>query len=140
MDIHLKYVFYFTKIEDIKHEKFKMAMFHSLPKQRPLYAVISTILEQSREKKDAEGAAEEYYKMKVLETTMIEQKMIPSVSIFVRLRSTTILKSISDFYVTDICTSYLCLFFKFSNRHPMTSLTFALSLTLTKKSAIDLRI
>ena len=78
-------------MEDIKHEKFKMEMFNSLPKQRPLYAVISTILEQSREKKDAEGAAEEYYKMKVLETTMIDQKMIPSVSIFVRLRSTTIL-------------------------------------------------
>jgi hypothetical protein len=38
-------------MEDIKHEKFKMAMFHSLPKQRPLYAVISTILEQSKEKK-----------------------------------------------------------------------------------------
>jgi hypothetical protein len=71
MDIHLKYVFYFTKIEDIKHEKFKMAMFHSLPKQRPLYAVISTILKQSKEQKDAEGAAEgaaeEYYRMKVLE-------------------------------------------------------------------------
>jgi hypothetical protein len=96
MDIHLKCVFYLTKLdrikmEDIKYEKFKMAMFHSLPKQRPLYAVIATILEQSKEKKDAEGAAEEYYRMKVLEETMIEQKMITSVSIFVRLRSTSIL-------------------------------------------------
>jgi hypothetical protein len=37
----------------------------------PLYAVISTILKQSKEQKDAEGAAEgaaeEYYRMKVLE-------------------------------------------------------------------------
>ena len=78
-------------MEDIKHEKFKIAMFHSLPKQRPLYAVISTILEQSKEQKDAEGAAEEYYRMKVLEAAMIEQKLITSVSIFVRLRSTSIL-------------------------------------------------
>ena len=68
-----------VKMEDIKHEKFKMAMFHSLSKQRPLYAVISTILEQSKEKKDAEGAAEEYYRMKVLEDTMIQQKMISSI-------------------------------------------------------------
>jgi hypothetical protein len=68
-----------------------MEMFNSLPKQRPLYAVISTILEQSREKKDAEGAAEEYYRMKVLEAAMIEQKLITSVSIFVRLRLTSIL-------------------------------------------------
>ena len=68
-----------NELEDIKHEKFKMAMFHSLPKQRPLYAVISTILEQSKEKKDAEGAAEEYYRMKVLENTMIQQKMITSI-------------------------------------------------------------
>ena len=78
-------------MEDIKHEKFKMEMFNSLPKQRPLCAVISTILEQSREKKDAEGAAEEYYRMNVLEAAMIEQKLITSVSIFVRLRSTSIL-------------------------------------------------
>ena len=78
-------------MEDFKHEKFKMAMFHSLPKERPLYAVISTILEQSKEQKDAEGAAEEYYRMKVLEATMIERKMITSVSIFVRLRSMSIL-------------------------------------------------
>ena len=96
MDIHLECVFYLTKLdrikmEDIKYEKFKMAMFHSLPKQRPLYAVIATILEQSKEKKDAEGAAEEYYRMKVLEDTMIQQKMITAVSIFVRLRSTSIL-------------------------------------------------
>ena len=69
-------------MEDIKHEKFKMEMFHHLPKQRPLYAVIATILEQSKEKKDAEGAAEEYYRMKVLEDTMIKQKMITAVSIF----------------------------------------------------------
>ena len=75
-------------MEDIKHEKFKMEMFHHLPKQRPLYAVIATILEQSKEKKDAEGAAEEYYRMKVLEDTMIRQKMITAVSIFIRLRST----------------------------------------------------
>jgi hypothetical protein len=46
---------------------------------------------QSKEKKDAEGAAEEYYRMKVLEDTMIQQKMITSVSIFVRLRSASIL-------------------------------------------------
>ena len=93
MDIHLKCVFYFTKnkLEDIKHEKFKMEMFQQLPKQRPLYAVIATILEQSKEKKDAEEAAEEYYRMKVIEDTMIRQKMITSVSIFVRLRSTSIL-------------------------------------------------
>ena len=49
-----------------------------------------------------------------------------------------ILKSMSDFYVTDICTSDLCPFLKFSNQCPMTSLTYAL--TLTNKSAIDLRI
>ena len=78
-------------MEDIKHENFKMEMFNSLPKQRPLYAVISTILEQSKEQKDAEGAAEEYYRMKVLEAAMIEQKLITSVSIFVRLRSMSIL-------------------------------------------------
>jgi hypothetical protein len=59
--------------------------------KRPLYAVISTLLEQSKEQKDAEGAAEEYYRMKVLEAAMIEQKLITSVSIFVRLRSTSIL-------------------------------------------------
>ena len=28
-------------------------------------------------------------------------------------------KSMSDFYVTDICTSDLCPFFKFSNRRPI---------------------
>jgi hypothetical protein len=55
-------------LEDIKHEQFKMEMFNSLPKQRPLYAVISTLLEQSKEQKDAEGAAEEYYRMKYLPT------------------------------------------------------------------------
>jgi len=44
----------------------------------------------------------------------------------------------SDFYVTDICTSDLCGFFIFSNRRPMTSLTNAL--ILTNKTAIDLRI
>ena len=66
-----------------------------------------------------------------------------------------ILKSMSDFYVTDICTSDLSFsqilksmsFIKFSNlwplltfsnQCPMTSLTYAL--TLTNKSAIDLRI
>jgi hypothetical protein len=73
-----------------------------------------------------------------------------------------ILKSMSDFYVTDICTSELCPFLKFSNlcplsnsqigiqfsnlwplltfsnQCPMTSLTY--DLTLTNKSAIDLRI
>ena len=68
-----------VKMEDIKHEKFKMEMFQQLPKERPLYAVIATILEQSKEKKDAVGAAEEYYRMKVLEDTMIEQKMITSI-------------------------------------------------------------
>ena len=68
-----------NELEDIKHENFKMEMFNSLPKQRPLYAVISTILEQSREKKDAEGAAEEYYRMNVLEAAMIEQKLITSI-------------------------------------------------------------
>jgi hypothetical protein len=54
----------------------------------------------------------------------------------------------SDFYVTDICTSDPCPFFKFSNRHPipksMTVSHFLKStsnaLTLTNKSAIDLRI
>jgi hypothetical protein len=35
--------------------------------------------------------------------------------IYVRLRST----SMSDFYITDICTSDLCPFFNFSNRHPI---------------------
>jgi len=30
-----------------------------------------------------------------------------------------ILKSMSDYYVTDICTSYLCPFLKFSNRYPI---------------------
>ena len=30
-----------------------------------------------------------------------------------------ILKSMSDFYVTDICSSDLCPFFKFSNRRPI---------------------
>jgi hypothetical protein len=59
MDIYLECVFYLTKLdrvkmEDIKHEKFKMEMFQQLPKERPLYAVIATILEQSKEKKDAE--------------------------------------------------------------------------------------
>ena len=68
-----------VKMEDIKHGKFKMEMFQQLPKQRPLYAVIATILEQSKEKKDAEGAAEEYCRMKVLEKTMIEQKMITAI-------------------------------------------------------------
>ena len=72
----------------------------------------------------------------------------------------SILKSMSEFYVTDICTSELSPFFKFSNlcrfsnsqigiqfsnlwrvltlsnRRPMMSLTYA----LTNKSAIDLRI
>jgi len=66
----------------------------------------------------------------------------------------------SDFYITDICTSDQCPFFKFSNqclssnsqtddqfsnlcpfltfsnRHPMASLTYAL--TLTNKSVLDL--
>ena len=54
----------------------------------------------------------------------------------------------SDFYVTDNCTSDPCPFFKFSNRHPipksMTVSHFLKStsnaLTLTNKSAIDLRI
>jgi hypothetical protein len=74
----------------------------------------------------------------------------------------SILKSMSEFYVTDICTSELSPFFKFSNlcpfsnsqigiqfsnlwwfltlsnRRPMMLLTYAL--TLTNKSAIDLRI
>jgi hypothetical protein len=58
--------------------------------------------------------------MKVLEAAMIEQKLITSVSIFVRLRSTSILKSMSDFYVTD---SYLCLCFKFSNPRSILKLT-----------------
>ena len=83
--------------------------------------------------------------------------------IYVRLRST----SMSDFYITDICTSDLCPFFNFSNRHPiLKSMSFfkssavshflkstsndvtvyALTLilppaiNLTNKSAIDLRI
>ena len=109
MDIHLKCVFYFTKIEleGIKHEKFKMEMFQRLPKQRPLYAVIATILEQSKEKKDAEGAAEEYYRMKVLEDTMIRQKMITSVSIFVRLRST----SNPQIHVRFLCHRHLSVSF-----------------------------
>ena len=61
----------------------------------------------------------------------------------------------SDFYITDICTSDLCpcsnsqigvqfpnlwSFLTFSNRCPMTSLAYALILTLTNKSAIDRRI
>jgi hypothetical protein len=57
----------------------------------------------------------------------------------------------SDFYVIDICT-YLCYFFKFSNRRPivksmvvshflkLTSLMYSPTLTLTNKSAIDLSI
>ena len=66
-----------------------------------------------------------------------------------------IIKSMSNFYVTDICTSGLCPFsnsqigvqlsnlwpfLTFANWRPMTSLTYALTLTLTNKSAIDLRI
>ena len=67
-------------MEDIKYEKFNMKMFLELPKHRPLYAVIMTIFEQSKEKKHAEAAAEEYYKLTVLEQKMIEQKMITAVS------------------------------------------------------------
>ena len=75
-----------------------------------------------------------------------------------------ILKSMSEFYLTDIWTSDLCPFHKFSNRHSIlksmsffkfsnpwpflafsnrhqiTSLTYALTPTLTNKSTIDLRI
>ena len=88
----------------------------------------------------------------------------------VYLHRITFLKSMSDFYVTDICTSDLYPFFKFSNRHKfsnlcpfsnsqigfqfsnlwqfltfsnrrsMMSLTYAGTLTLTNKSALDLRI
>ena len=36
-----------------------------------------------------------------------------------------ILKSMSDFYVTDICILDLCPLFKFSNWRPMTSLAYA---------------
>ena len=78
-----------------------------------------------------------------------------------------ILKSMSNYYVRDICTSDLCPFLKFSNRHPilknlcfffkfsnwcpilismdishflkLMSLTYALTLTLTNKSTIDLK-
>ena len=39
--------------------------------------------------------------------------------IYERLRSTSSLKSMSNFYVTDICTSDLCLFVKFSNWRPI---------------------
>ena len=94
-------------MKDIKHEKFKMEMFQQLPKQRPLYAVIATILEHSKEQKDAEGAAEEYYRMKVLEAAMIEQKLITSVSIFVRLRST----SNPQIHVRFLCHRHLSVYF-----------------------------
>ena len=40
-----------------------------------------------------------------------------------------ILKSMSDFYVTDICTSDLCPFFKFSNRRPILKFMFFVKLT-----------
>jgi hypothetical protein len=62
-----------------------------------------------------------------------------------------ILKSMADFYVTDICTSNLCLFLKFSNRRPiLKSMTISHflnykptsndAINLTNKSTIDLRI
>ena len=59
-----------------------------------------------------------------------------------------ILKSMSNFYLTEIFTLDLCPFFKFSNRHPiLKSMTishflkltlFTYALTITNKTAIDL--
>jgi hypothetical protein len=45
-------------------------------------------------------------------TTSIVQSSVPGVD----LDRCPILKFMSDFYVTDICTSDLCPFFKFSNQ------------------------
>ena len=49
-----------------------------------------------------------------------------------------ILESMSDYYVIDICTSDLCPVFKFSNLWSFLKSTY--TLTITNKSAIDLRI
>lgn len=59
-----------------------MRDFRGIPRFRPLYAVICTILDNSKDKKILESAtkvAEEYLKLAVLEQHMLSQNMMTTV-------------------------------------------------------------
>lgn len=70
-------------MDDIKYPPFSMKDFRGIPRNRPLYAAICTILDHSKDdnvKKAAVKAAEEYNRLNVLEQTMLSQKMMATVS------------------------------------------------------------
>lgn len=59
-----------------------MKDFRGIPRNRPLYAAICTILDHSKDKNvqiDAAKAAEKYQKLTVLEQHMLSQKMMAAV-------------------------------------------------------------
>lgn len=69
-------------MDDIKYPKFFMNDFRSIPRNRPLYAVLCTILDLSKDENGHEAAskaAEEYQKLTLLELNMIQQKIITTV-------------------------------------------------------------
>ncbi|XP_052077540.1 uncharacterized protein LOC127715520 isoform X2 [Mytilus californianus] len=71
-----------VKMDDIKCPPFSMKDFRGIPRNRPLYAAICTILDNSKDdnvKKAAAKAAEEYHKLTVLEQHMVSQKMMATI-------------------------------------------------------------
>lgn len=59
-----------------------MKNFRGIPRNRPLYAAICTILDNSKDKNvqiDAAKAAQEYNRMNVLEQAMLSQNMMTTV-------------------------------------------------------------
>ncbi|XP_071127153.1 uncharacterized protein [Mytilus edulis] len=71
-----------VKMDDIKCPPFNMNEFRTVPRFRPLYAAICTILDHPKDdkvKKAAVKAAEEYHKLTVLEQHMLSQKMMATI-------------------------------------------------------------
>ncbi|CAC5403601.1 unnamed protein product [Mytilus coruscus] len=71
-----------VKMDDIRYSKFNMNEFRNIPRNRPLYAAICTILDQTKDenvKKAATKAAEQYQHFCILEHNMFQQKMMSTI-------------------------------------------------------------
>ncbi|XP_063415296.1 uncharacterized protein LOC134697155 isoform X3 [Mytilus trossulus] len=71
-----------VNMNDIKYPPFDMKDFRGIPRNRPLYAAICTILDHSKDKNVKEAAvkaAEEYQKLTVLEQHMLSQNMMQTI-------------------------------------------------------------
>lgn len=90
-------------MNDIKYPPFDMKDFRGIPRNRPLYAAICTILDHSKDKNVKEAAvkaAEEYQKLTVLEQHMLSQNMMTTVSFYFTLQMRLQHKKLKTFCTT----------------------------------------